>query len=125
MKNLNVIIDGLDLKGLQNWVPTVNAHLVPVYKPEFFIKMGFPETLVRPYIEKFVPIRAKDGTDVQPVEGVSGGLFLHAIAKLIGADTSEGDRKLSLSNSIEEWRKACIKRIDEILRDDGALRNKR
>ena len=108
-------LNQIDLQRLRDWLPTVSAHLVPVYKPEFFVEMGFPLFLVQQYVEKFRPVCAKGSTEI---EGVSGGVFLQGVAEVLGADTSEADRLLSLSNRIEVWRNACIKRVDEILGQD-------
>jgi len=104
----------IDLHRLRDWVSTVSAHLVPVYRPAFFEQMGFPPSLVQQYVENFVPSRANNYADMEPVEGVSGGLFLRTVARVIGADATEGDHKLSMSNRIEAWQRACIKRLDEI-----------
>lgn len=113
----NMIEITIDADRFRKWIDIVNPYLIAIRPPEVFEEMGFPSTFVRRHVQTLLSVGGHGSPGSKMVRGISDAVFLRSVARAIGADTSEGDRWMSLSNKIPGWQKACAARFDEIIRE--------
>ncbi len=116
------ILSGVDLKKLRAWLENVDGHAVR--SPEFFLGMWLLPAFVRRFTREHKFAMPTDRNSREPVIGVSDYELLNELAWEIGADTSEGNRMHGVGKASSLWAKACLKRLDEIEREESSKHSK-
>ena len=111
MKRPEILV-GVDIEKLRKWLSTL---VIPwIVKPNFFVQIGFSESIVCQYFKKHRNATKLNGERVKAVRGVSENDFLKGLAEAIGADTSEADQERAGWYAMRLRAKACIRALDKI-----------